>query len=261
VLLVRSGPEAVRAEPALSSSLEVNQDSLSPNRNLTPLTTRLHALGRLEVGGCELSELASTYGTPLYVLDEGTLRASCRAYWEALAAHYPGPALAPPAPALQVDQQPDQDQHHHQRHLIGPGIGHEDVGDEVGQVGHRVDDAQPEMDPSPGTPALGVGGIAGGIGDQQDRPEREQEVDQHGGEKQRQLLAGHMALDLRREAVEEGHEAQVHVEQHRQQPGEPEAPQPQGMVDRAGCAVHGHPSAETGPPLDAMGVVLSPLRG
>ena len=91
---VRSGPEAVRAEPALSSSLEANQDSLSPNRNLTPLTTRLDALGRLEVGGCELSELARTYGTPLYVLDEGTLRASCRAYREALAAHYPGPALA-----------------------------------------------------------------------------------------------------------------------------------------------------------------------
>ena len=34
------------------------------------------------------------YGTPLYVLDEDTLRASCRAYREALAAHYPGPSLA-----------------------------------------------------------------------------------------------------------------------------------------------------------------------
>jgi len=91
---VPSGPEAVRPEPALSSLLEANQDPLSPNRNLTPLTTRLDALGRLEVGGCGLNELARSYGTPLYVLDEDTLRASCRAYREALAAHYPGPALA-----------------------------------------------------------------------------------------------------------------------------------------------------------------------
>jgi diaminopimelate decarboxylase len=46
------------------------------------------------VGGCTLSELARTYGTPLYVLDEATLRASCRAYREALRRHYPGPSLA-----------------------------------------------------------------------------------------------------------------------------------------------------------------------
>jgi diaminopimelate decarboxylase len=46
------------------------------------------------VGGCTLSELARTYGTPLYVLDEATLRASCRAYREALQRHYPGPSLA-----------------------------------------------------------------------------------------------------------------------------------------------------------------------
>jgi diaminopimelate decarboxylase len=46
------------------------------------------------VGGCDLGDLARRYGTPLYVLDEDTLRASCRAYREALAAHYPGPSLA-----------------------------------------------------------------------------------------------------------------------------------------------------------------------
>jgi diaminopimelate decarboxylase len=46
------------------------------------------------VGGCTLSDLARTYGTPLYVLDEATLRASCRAYREALQRHYPGPSLA-----------------------------------------------------------------------------------------------------------------------------------------------------------------------
>ncbi|MFN9621500.1 MAG: diaminopimelate decarboxylase [Cyanobacteriota bacterium] len=66
----------------------------SPNRNLAPITAALDPERRLVVGGCRLSDLARTHGTPLYVLDEATLRASCRAYREALAAAYPGPSLA-----------------------------------------------------------------------------------------------------------------------------------------------------------------------
>ena len=82
-------------EPArLTTAFESGCDSSSPNRNLAPITAELDREGRLLVGGCVLSDLARTYGTPLYVLDEATLRATCRAYREALAAHYPGPALA-----------------------------------------------------------------------------------------------------------------------------------------------------------------------
>ena len=66
---------------------EQGLDRLSPNRNLAPVTTAIDALGRLEVGGIAMGELAQTYGTPLYVLDEETLRATCRAYRQALAAH------------------------------------------------------------------------------------------------------------------------------------------------------------------------------
>jgi diaminopimelate decarboxylase len=65
----------------------------SPNRNLTPITTVVEATGQLAVGGCRLSDLARTYGTPLYVLDEATLRSACRAYRDALTSHYPGPSL------------------------------------------------------------------------------------------------------------------------------------------------------------------------
>ena len=79
---------------APSRPFEVDQDLSSPNRNLTPLTTRLDGEGRLSLGDCTLSDLARRYGTPLYVLDETTLRATCRAYREALARHYPGEALA-----------------------------------------------------------------------------------------------------------------------------------------------------------------------
>jgi len=66
----------------------------SPNRNLAPITTALDSERRLVVGGCRLSELARTYGTPLYVLDEASVRSACRGYREALAAAYPGPSLA-----------------------------------------------------------------------------------------------------------------------------------------------------------------------
>ncbi|MBM5803246.1 MAG: diaminopimelate decarboxylase [Cyanobacteria bacterium K_DeepCast_35m_m2_155] len=80
--------------PVKAAPYEQGQDLSSPNRNLTPLGSSLDSNGELMVGGCTLSELARTYGTPLYVLDEATLRATCRAYREALAAHYPGRALA-----------------------------------------------------------------------------------------------------------------------------------------------------------------------
>ena len=72
---------------------EADLDPDSPNRNLTPLTTALDADDRLVVGGCLLSDLAQRYGTPLYVLDEQTLRGTCRAYRDALKRHYPGPSL------------------------------------------------------------------------------------------------------------------------------------------------------------------------
>ena len=85
---------ARHAGPSPCGPFEPDGDPGSPNRNLTPVTTRLDERGRLEVGGCRLSDLAHRYGTPLYVLDEATLRQACRAYREALRLHYPGDSLA-----------------------------------------------------------------------------------------------------------------------------------------------------------------------
>jgi len=85
---------AQAAPTAVDRPFEPDGDPLSPNRNLAPITARLDALGRLEVGGIALSDLAQRYGTPLYVLDEATLRATCRAYRQALERYYPGPSLA-----------------------------------------------------------------------------------------------------------------------------------------------------------------------
>ncbi|MDB5095871.1 MAG: diaminopimelate decarboxylase [Cyanobacteria bacterium RYN_339] len=62
---------------------------VAPNQTLMPVTAERDAAGRLRVGGCDLADLAATYGTPLYVMDEATVRAACKAYVQALAKHYP----------------------------------------------------------------------------------------------------------------------------------------------------------------------------
>jgi diaminopimelate decarboxylase len=79
---------------ACERPFERDRDMNSPNRNLAPVSTALDAKGRLQVGGCNLGELARRYGTPLYVLDEATLRGNAQAYREALSRFYPGQALA-----------------------------------------------------------------------------------------------------------------------------------------------------------------------
>ncbi|MGH2403755.1 MAG: diaminopimelate decarboxylase [bacterium] len=48
--------------------------------------------GHLMIGGMSAAELASRYGTPLHVIDEGRMRANCRAYLQALETYYPGPS-------------------------------------------------------------------------------------------------------------------------------------------------------------------------
>jgi diaminopimelate decarboxylase len=45
-----------------------------------PLGSRVNERGRLEVGGCDVVELAERYGTPAYVYDEDDMRARARAY-------------------------------------------------------------------------------------------------------------------------------------------------------------------------------------
>ncbi len=57
-----------------------------------PQDCRLDADGVLWIGGCSAQALAETFGTPLYVFDEATLRSNAHAYKAALAAHYPGTA-------------------------------------------------------------------------------------------------------------------------------------------------------------------------
>lgn len=57
--------------------------ALSTNQFLKPVSTSLNEVGNLEIGGCDLTLLAEKYGTPLYVLDEKTIRSVCADYKKA----------------------------------------------------------------------------------------------------------------------------------------------------------------------------------
>lgn len=51
-------------------------------------TMRINSQGHLEIGGCDTVDLASNFGTPLYVLDEELFRRNCREYYRAFSERY-----------------------------------------------------------------------------------------------------------------------------------------------------------------------------
>jgi diaminopimelate decarboxylase len=72
-----------------------DQDNAAPMAatalsHVYPLGSRVNEAGRLEVGGCDLVELAREHGTPAYVVAEEDLRARARAFRETLAARHDG---------------------------------------------------------------------------------------------------------------------------------------------------------------------------
>ena len=75
------------------SFLKQKIDLKSPNKNIVPITISVGDDGKLSVGGCCIEELVKKYDSPLYILDEVTLRNSCRAYKKALEKYYPGKSL------------------------------------------------------------------------------------------------------------------------------------------------------------------------
>ena len=60
-----------------------------PNAVAFPDTAAINAKGNLELGGCDVADLLAQYGSPLYVLDEATLRARCRAFRNEFQKRYP----------------------------------------------------------------------------------------------------------------------------------------------------------------------------
>ncbi len=57
--------------------------------DVLPIGARVNQRGRLEVGGCDLVELAARFGTPAYVVAEDDLRARARAFLAGLRQRHP----------------------------------------------------------------------------------------------------------------------------------------------------------------------------
>jgi diaminopimelate decarboxylase len=66
----------------------------APNQQILPLTAQVNGQDGLEIGGCAVTDLVQTYGSPLYILDEATLRTACQQYQRAWQQYYSGSALA-----------------------------------------------------------------------------------------------------------------------------------------------------------------------
>jgi len=68
---------------------------------LFPITYRVNSRGHMEVGGCDLVDLAGKHGTPLYVYDEDTVRQRAAEYVSAMGGAgevlYSAKAFASPA--------------------------------------------------------------------------------------------------------------------------------------------------------------------
>ncbi|MDO9574611.1 MAG: diaminopimelate decarboxylase, partial [Candidatus Contubernalis sp.] len=52
-------------------------------------TMRINQKGHLEIGGCDVVDLAYRYGTPLNIMDESLVRTRCRYYLQSMEKHYP----------------------------------------------------------------------------------------------------------------------------------------------------------------------------
>src|SRR5574344_1285 len=56
----------------------------SANQQIKPISTRINEKKHLEIGGCDIEDLVSKYGTPLYIFDEKTIRTIAKDWKEAL---------------------------------------------------------------------------------------------------------------------------------------------------------------------------------
>jgi diaminopimelate decarboxylase len=81
------------AQPTSSQYLPAQTPDASPNQQILPLTAKVNDRDCLEIGGCDVSELVQQFGSPLYILDEASLRVACAQYRNGWQKHYPGTSL------------------------------------------------------------------------------------------------------------------------------------------------------------------------
>jgi len=64
---------------------------MTANQSITPVSYAVSPEGQATLAGIPLTQLAQSYGTPLYVLDAATITAVAQAYTQTLTQHYPAP--------------------------------------------------------------------------------------------------------------------------------------------------------------------------
>lgn len=70
------------------------------NASLFPKTVEVNDKGHLVLGGCDVTDLVSEFGTPLYVFDEHTLRSMCTEFVSEFQTRYPTSLIAYAAKAF-----------------------------------------------------------------------------------------------------------------------------------------------------------------
>ncbi len=63
------------------------------NTSLFPSTANINRQDHLEIGGCDIKDLATEFGTPLYIFDETTLREQCREFTSSFRKYYPNTSV------------------------------------------------------------------------------------------------------------------------------------------------------------------------
>ena len=67
-----------------------HQTPIDALRDVMPLSATASKDGALQLGGCDVRDLAREFGTPLYIYDEHTIRQTCRDYLRDFQAQIPG---------------------------------------------------------------------------------------------------------------------------------------------------------------------------
>lgn len=88
--MVSTHPAGVQQSGSKYLPQLTNNDSTSPNQELLPLTTTINKRDNLEIGGCDITKLVEQFGSPLYIVDEETVRTACRQYRDSFKRYYKG---------------------------------------------------------------------------------------------------------------------------------------------------------------------------
>ncbi|MBH8566926.1 diaminopimelate decarboxylase [Nostoc sp. CENA67] len=88
--MVSTHPTGVKHAGSQYLPQRSSTNAISPNQELLPLTAKVNSSDSLEIGGCDVTTLVQQFGSPLYILDEETLRTACQQYRDTFKQYYQG---------------------------------------------------------------------------------------------------------------------------------------------------------------------------